>query len=222
MNMNGTASKTRPPGARLFPAVLAALALLPGLARAQEAAPPMPENPRAPRYNEVERGFFATMEVGYWHLFKTRVLDPARYPVAAGSGHGAANGPVVALTLGYDITPRIAASVFAMGGFEQANVSYGAFDILAAGADVRVSLIALADANKVDRVFFYLHGRGGYAITYPKGLFGNNDIFVAGGPGVEYYTHLRHFSVGLSADFTYLTRSSAAGFSITPTVRYTF
>jgi hypothetical protein len=220
MNMNGNATMTRPRG-RLFPAVLVALALLPGVGRAQEAAPPLQEDPRAPRYREVERGFFTGFEVGYLRIFNTRVLDPAKFPLAARS-LGSANGLVVGLTAGYDVNRWLAVSLFALGGMERGNVSYGSFDILAAGGDLRLSFVGIPDANKVDRVFFYVHGRAGYVLTYPKGLFGNNDIYLAGGPGVEYFTHLRHFSVGLAADFTYLTKAATAGFAITPTVRYTF
>jgi hypothetical protein len=68
----------------------------------------------------------------------------------------------------------------------------------------------------------YVHGRGGYAWTRPEGLFGTTDVVVAAGPGVEYYTKLRHFSVGVAADLVYATKAGAAGFALYPTVRYTF
>jgi hypothetical protein len=159
--------------------------------------------------------------VGYLRLFKTPTANPAKFPFA-GSGGGAADGLVVGLTVGYDVTPRLAVALFALGGDQRASVSYGAFNVVAGGADVRVSLLGLKDANKVDRIYFYLHGRAGYFVTYPSGLFGNNGAYFAGGPGVEYFTRLRHFSVGLAADVVYVSKASTAGFAITPTVRYTF
>ncbi len=72
------------------------LAVLPGLAPGQEAAPALQENPRAARFNEVERGFFTGLELGYLHLMKTPVADPAAYPYA-GSDGGPASGLVKAL-----------------------------------------------------------------------------------------------------------------------------
>lgn len=181
----------------------------------------MPEDPRAPRYREVERGFFTGFEIGYLSLFKTPTADRTKFPFA-GAGGGRSDGFLVGATVGYDITSRLALSAFALGGESRASVSYGAFSVYAFGGDLRVSLAALRDANQVERVFFYLHGRGGLLFTRPEGLLGDSDVYLAGGPGVEYFTHLRHFSVGLAADAAYVTKAKAAGLAITPTVRYTF
>lgn len=196
-------------------------AILPIVAVAQEAAPPMPEDPRAPRFRDVERGFFAGFEVGYLTLFKTPTADRAKFPFA-GAGGGRSDGFLVGGTVGYDLTSRVALSAFALGGNTRADVSYGAFSVYAFGGDLRLSLLAARDANQVERVFFYLHGRGGLLLTRPEGLFGSNDVYLAGGPGVEYFTHLRHFSVGLAADVAYVTKAKTAGLAVTPTVRYTF
>jgi len=200
--------------------VLALAAVLPVAAASQEAAPPMPENPRAPRFNEVERGLFTGLEVGYLRLFKT---PPAGANFAnAGQSGGAADGLLVGATVGYDVTPRIALSLYALGGNESASVSYGGFSVLSAGGDVRVSLFGLRDSSQVERLFFYVHGRAGYLLTYPSGLFGRNDTYLAGGPGLEYFTHLRHFSIGLAADVAYAVSAKSAGIALTPTMRYTF
>lgn len=206
---------------RTLLAALVALSLLPALAAAQEAAPPMPEDPRAPRFKEVERGFFTGFEVGYLSLFKTPTADPAKFPFA-GAGGGTASGMLVGATLGYDVSSRVAVSLFALGGNARASVSYGAFSVLAAGLDLRVALLGASDKYGVERLHFYLHGRGGGLLTTPEGLLGHTDVYLAGGPGVEYVTHLRHFAVGLAADVAYLTKAKAAGLAITPTVRYTF
>lgn len=196
-------------------------ALLPMAALAQEAAPPLQQDPRAPRFNDVERGFFTGFEVGYLTLFKTPTANTARFPFA-GAGGGRSDGFVVATTVGYDVTRRFALAVYAMGAESRASVSYGGFSVLSIGADARVALMGSRDANEVERFYLYLHGRGGYLTTYPDGLLGTNDAYVAGGPGFEYFTRLRHFSVGLAADVAYLPKAKTAGLAVTPTVRYTF
>ena len=196
-------------------------ASLPLAVAAQDAAPPMPEDPRAPRFHDVERGFFTGFEVGYLTLFKTPTADRNRFQFAGAEG-GRSDGFLVGATVGYDLTSRLALSAFALGGNSRASVSYGAFSVYAFGGDLRVSLLGSRDANQVERVLFYLHGRGGLLLTRPEGLFGTNDVYLAGGPGVEYFTHLRHFSVGLAGDVAYVAKAKAAGLVITPTVRYTF
>ncbi len=197
------------------------LAAAPGLAAAQEAAPALEQDPRAAKFREVERGFFTGLEVGYLHLLKTPVADPAVYPYA-GSDGGAAGGVVIGLVVGYDINSRLAVALFASQGNATASASYGAFNLTAAGADVRFAFLGLRDSNEVERLYFYLHARGGYVWTYPKGLFGTTDVLAQGGLGLEYYTRLRHFSLGLAVDGLYFTKVKASGFSVVPTLRYTF
>lgn len=202
-------------------ALLAAALLLPAPALAQEAAPTLQEDPRAARFRDVERGIWVGFEVGYLSLFDTPVADPAAYPVAGTSG-GSAGGMLVGINAGVEIGSRIALSVFAMGGNEKAGPSYGAFSVFAGGADLRVAILALRDKNGDQRLLVYAHGRGGYALSKPDGLFGTNDIFVGGGPGVEYFTRLRHFSIGIAADYVRFLDAGADGFAVYPTVRYTF
>ncbi|HEX7489537.1 MAG TPA: adventurous gliding motility protein CglE [Anaeromyxobacteraceae bacterium] len=215
-------SKASQAPVRIFLALLLASAVLPSAAHGQEAAPAMPDDPRAPRYHEVERGFFTGFEVGYLSLFKTPVADPAKFPFAPKGGGGNASGLLVGTTLGYDLSSRLAVALYAVGGNARASISYGAFSVLSAGGDVRLALLGWPDSYGVERLYFYLHGRAGLLITQPEGLLGKSDVYVAGGPGVEYFTHLRHFSVGLAADVAYLTKAKAAGLTVTPTVRYTF
>jgi hypothetical protein len=199
-------------------------ALLPLGALAQEggqSAPPMPDDPRAPRYHEVERGFFTSFEVGWLELFKTPTADRAKFSFAGPAG-GNAGGFLVGASLGYDLTRRISLAAYALGGNERASLSYGAFSVLSAGADLRVSLFGARDRNDVERFYVYVHARGGYLLTQPTGLFGSDDVYLAGGPGVEYFTRLRHFSVGAAVDYAYVVKAKAPGLSIVPTVRYTF
>ncbi|BDG04935.1 adventurous gliding motility protein CglE [Anaeromyxobacter oryzae] len=202
--------------------ILAALALaVPLLAGAQDAAPTLQQDPRAPRFGDVERGFFIGFEAGYLGMLDTPVADPAKFPTAGTSG-GSAGGLVVGLTMGVDLGSRVSVALFGQGGNEKANANYGAFSLLSTGLDLRVSVIGEKDRNGWDRFFVYLHGRGGYAKSFPTGLFGDTDTVVQGGLGLEYYTQLRHFSVGFAGDYVYATKAKASGVAVYPTIRYTF
>jgi hypothetical protein len=201
---------------------LAALLLLvPAAALAQEAAPQLQEDPRAARFADVERGFFVGFEAGYLNLRDTPTADRERFRLAGESG-GPAGGILVGASVGVDIGSRLSVALFGQGGNARANPNYGAFSLLAAGGDVKFALKSWRDRNDWERLFVYVHGRAGYAKSYPAGLFGTSDVVVAGGPGIEYYTKLRHFSIGLAADGVYATKAGAAGFAVYPTVRYTF
>ncbi len=196
-------------------------ALLPVAALAQEAAAPLPQDPRAPRFDEVARGFFTGFEVGYLTLFDTPTGNRTRYPYA-GAGGGRSDGFVVGVDAGYEVTDRLALALYALGASSSAGTSYGSFSLVSFGGDVRVTVAGSRDANGVERLHFYLHGRGGYLASSPDGLFASGNLYLAGGPGVEYDTRLRHFSVGLAADVAYLPSPGTAGIAVTPTVRYTF
>ncbi len=202
---------------------LAALALvLPAAALAQEAAPRLQEDPRAARFKDVERGVFVAVESGYLGLLDTPAAsDPATYPLARVSG-GSAGGIVVGVLVGVDLGKRLSVAVYGQGGNERASRDYGAFSLFAGGLDAKVALFGHRDRNDWERLYVYVHGRAGYAVTYPEGLFGTSDLVVQAGPGVEYFTQRRHFSVGLGADYVRATRAGVSGFAIYPTVRYTF
>ena len=200
----------------------AALALvLPALALAQDAAPQLQEDPRAAKFKDVERGFFIGFEAGYQGWLDTPTADPEKFPLAGTSG-GSAGGLMVGLLVGTDIGSRLSVALYAQGGNAKANSDYGAFGLFSGGADVKLALFGRRDRNDWERLYFYVHGRGGFARSYPEGLFGTSDVIFAGGPGVEYYTRLRHFSIAFGADYVRATKAGANGFTIYPTVRYTF
>lgn len=210
---------------------LVAVALLvPALAFAQDAAAPqLQEDPRSARFKDVERGFYIGFEAGYLGLFDTPTANRTKYSLAGASG-GNAGGTTIGVLLGYDVTPRLAIALFGQGGNAKAGPNYGAFSVLAAGVDVKGALVSWRDRNDWDRTFFYVHGRAGYGRSYPAGLFGTTDLIVAGGPGIEYFTKLRHFSIAIGADLVYVSSTSrpgeekvtALGFAVYPTLRYTF
>jgi hypothetical protein len=201
--------------------VVAPLALFALAAGAQEAAPTLQEDPRAAKFKDVERGFFVGFDAGWLSFLKTPVADPARHGYAGKDG-GVSGGVLIGANVGYDLFSRLAISLFAVGANEKADVNYGAFSLYAAGLDVRYSFWSMKDRNGWERLFAYAHARGGYARTWPTGLFGDVETLVSGGVGIEYFTRLRHFSVGLAADGAYALKASSMGWALYPTVRYTF
>jgi hypothetical protein len=201
---------------------IALLALVvPALALGQDAAPRLQEDPRAARFQDVERGFFVAFETGYLGLFDTPTSDVEKFPLAGESG-GAAGGLLVGVLAGVDLGSHVSVALFAQGGNARANANYGAFSVFAGGLDVKVGVLALRDRNDWKRFFVNVHARGGVARTYPEGLFGTDEVIFAGGPGIEYYTRLRHFSIGLNTDLVYASNAAQLGYAVYPTVRYTF
>jgi hypothetical protein len=201
---------------------IALLAALPALgASAQEAAPLLPEDPRAPRFHEVERGLSASLEAGWMGLFKTPTAEPARYP-SAGTGGGFSSGVQVGMAFGAQVGGRLGVSLLLLGVNQTASVSYGSFSLVGAGADLRLDLAHRPDSQGVERLHLYAHARGAFVATEPHGLFGRNEVLVAAGPGVEYYTRLRHFSVGVALDGVFALKAKAPGIAAVPTLRYTF
>ncbi|HET6410465.1 MAG TPA: adventurous gliding motility protein CglE [Anaeromyxobacter sp.] len=188
---------------------------------AQDAAPPLQENPHAAHFNDVERGTYLAFDAGYLGFLKTPTQDPAQYPYAGSSG-GNAGGMLLALSIGRDLSSRFALALVLQGGNERASVSYGAFSLYSGGLDVRYAYYGSRDRNDWERFFLYLHARGTYGVSYPKGLFATHEFIAQAGPGLEYYTRLRHFSVGAAVDYVYAAEAKASGFAIYPTLRYTF
>lgn len=212
---------------------LIALALLvPAVALGQDAAPALQEDPRAARFRDVERGFYVGFEAGYLGLLDTPTANRTKYQLAGDSG-GRAGGTTIGILLGVDLAPRLGVALFGQGGNAKAGPNYGAFSLLALGVDAKLAVLSWRDRNDWDRLFLYVHGRAGYARSYPQGLFGTTQALFAGGPGIEYYTKLRHFSIALGTDIVYATSAlmgsrpgekkvSAVGFAVYPTLRYTF
>jgi hypothetical protein len=204
------------------PLAAAVALLLPALALAQDAAPTLQEDPRAAKFKDVERGFFVGFEAGYQGWQDTPTADQSKFPLAGASG-GYAGGLMVGALVGVDIGQRLSVALFGQYGTAKANPDYGSFGIFGGGADVKLGLVKWRDRNDWARTFLYVHGRAGYTVTSPEGLFlEKSDLVVSGGPGIEYYTRLRHFSVALGVDYVHATKAGANGFTVYPTVRYTF
>lgn len=201
---------------------LAVVAFSPLGARAAEAesAAPIEDRP-ALKLNEVERGFFFGAEGGGLFLFSPK----------ATKNSGFAPGRIMGLSVGGDLGNYVALSLFALGthsdtpaGFVSTGATQmgGDFSTLIVGAMAKVYLLQVPDDNGVRRVLGYLRGGAGSAFVGPKGFYASNDVVILGGAGVEYFTHLRHFSLGIDADFVMGLSHLGAGLMISPNLRYTF
>ena len=201
--------------------VLLSMFLIPGAALAQTASEA--RGSAEPRWSEVERGLYFRAEGGAFLL--------ANPPTTAGRPSPFSSGAMVQAEIGYDFNQHLAAGVFVTFTANRAGSEYvgmsnglasGDFSALVPGAAVRASLFGFPDDNGVRRTWIYLRAGAGYAKFYPTALLPRTDILLMGGPGIEYFTHIRHFSIGFEVAGSYLARAKTYGFAITPTLRYAF
>jgi len=203
--------------------VCAALAAS-SVALGQSPAAPQSDKP-AETFEEVERGLYVGTLAGPFFILNAPA-DPAISP------RPFAPGQVGGLEVGYDFGTFASAGLFLLGTANRAGSEYkgynptkgysGDFAALVPGAALRVNVLGLADANQTRRTFLYARAGAGYALFSPRQLLPNPDILVFGGVGVEYYTRLRHFSIGVEIAGTFLVSSQALGFALTPSLRYAF
>jgi len=198
------------------------------------SAAPVEAQKKAP-YNEVEHGFFVGAFTGIALAIKPGGSTYNRSTGTFGSA-GFAMGQSGGIELGIEPTPFFSIGVLAMGSAANtpstfvgscdptaANTScpHGNYTALTLGADARLNLSLGADVNGIRRAYFFVRAGAGYSILAPKGLL-QNELLVFGGPGFEYFTHLRHFSVGIEADASYGLTNKGFGIALQPLVRYTF
>ncbi|WP_338265080.1 adventurous gliding motility protein CglE [Corallococcus caeni] len=209
----------------LAPLALSAALLLPAMAGAQDTpsagSNAMKDRP-AVTFNEVERGvYFGVYGGPSW------ITNP---PADSGP-RPFSSGQMAQVELGVDLGERLSLGVFFMGSANRAGAEYvgysqgaasGDFTMLVPGAVLRARLVGFADSQEVKRTWIYARAGVGYAMFSPKKLLPDSDILVFAGPGVEYYTRLRHFSVGLEVVGNYLASKGAFGFAVAPNIRYAF
>lgn len=174
-------------------------------------------------FDEVERGFYVGAGAGPFFLFNP--------PAAAGTERPFSPGQAGAVELGLDLGDLLSVGVFVQGTSNRTSNNYvgfsggvwrGDFSALIPGAAVKVNLLGLKDAQDTRRTFIYLRAGAGYVMFAPRQLLPQPDILVFGGPGVEYYTRLRHFSIGVELAGNFLVSSGAFGVSLLPNLRYAF
>jgi hypothetical protein len=210
-------------------AVLASSVSVRAWAQSQSvAAAPLLEK-EAP-IDEVERGFNLGADAGLSFL--------SGLPARAGSPSPSSAGLMLRLEAGYDIGRYLTVSLFgafaAYGagsdyvGYSQGNAS-GAFTQLIPGVALRFNALGFADGQGVQRTWLYVKAGAGWAFFQPSALFtltpatsSYSALYAFAGVGVQYYTHLRHFSIGLEVDASFLGKSNEWGFQVTPNIRYAF
>jgi len=199
---------------------MAAVFLLPTLALAQAAKPL--EDKKAIVFNEIERGFFLGVNGGFQAFIQTP--GSANRPFSAGQQ--------VQVELGYDIGERVSPALFFNAtanrasadyyGYNDAHTASGDFSAISPGLGVKVRLVGFNDSQDVQRTWIYLRAQAGLVFYQPKALIDRMDLMISGGPGIEYFTRLRHFSIGLEATFNFMALTQSFGFSVLPSVRYAF
>ncbi|PTL82543.1 adventurous gliding motility protein CglE [Vitiosangium sp. GDMCC 1.1324] len=201
----------------LRPFVFCAALALPALANAQAAG----DRP-AETFEEIERGLYFSVLGGPFFIVN---------PPASSGPRPFSPGQMAQVEVGVDIGERLSIGAFLMGASNRAGSDYvgnsggaasGDFSTLVPGALARVHLVGFADSQDVKRTWLYVRGGAGYAIFRPKQLLPDSDILVFAGPGLEYYTRLRHFSVGVEVTGSLFVKSQSFGFAVTPNLRYAF
>ncbi|QRO00986.1 adventurous gliding motility protein CglE [Archangium violaceum] len=199
------------------PFVVCAALAIPALANAQAAG----DRP-AETFNEIERGLYFSVFGG-----PSFIVNP---PASEGP-RPFSSGQMAQVEVGVDIGERLSLGLFVLGSSNRAGSDYvgnsggtasGDFSMLVPGAVVRAHLVGFADAQEVKRTWIYVRAGAGYALFRPKQLLPDPDILVFAGPGLEYYTRLRHFSVGIEVTGSFLVKSQSFGFAVTPNLRYAF
>jgi hypothetical protein len=195
--------------------------------KAEPTPPPRIETPAArgeKRLSEVIKGFYVETNMGYVRALKTDI--PAL-----------ANGFVTGFLLGYDIIDIVSIEGGFMGAFVFADNPTGEsidpdssavssdFAMRALEANVKFSYIS------TDRWFFYLRAGGGFSFNSPEetrksdqtkvNIAGSAPV-VAAAPGVEYYTNVRHFSVGLEPKVYILPTLGSYMLAVNPYLKFTF
>lgn len=182
------------------------------------------EDKKAITFEEIERGFFFEARGGFWSI----VNPPAR----AGSASYFSPGLAAQVDMGFDIGERISPSIFLLAatngmksdytGLSESGTASGDFSTLAPGAQAKFRIVGFDDSQDVKRTWLYV--RAGAAVVFysPASLLPTIDVLITAGSGVEYFTRLRHFSIGIEANFNFMALTQAIGFSVLPTVKYAF
>jgi hypothetical protein len=208
---------------RSFSLLGVTVALASSLAFAQAAASRL-EDKKALTYNEIERGFFFEGRGGFFGVINPPTLSGGRTYFSAGQAIG--------LDMGFDIGERVSPSIFLLAssnrmlsdytGLNTSGAASGDFGAITPGAAVKVRLVGFNDSQDVQRTWIYVRGGAGVMFYSPPSLLPTLDVLVTGGVGIEYFTRLRHFVIGLEGNFNFMALTQSLGFSVLPTVKYAF
>lgn len=186
-------------------------------AAGKSTKPTVAEAARAP-LEAVVRGFFLEMKVGGGYMLVDQPMPASftdRFP--AGS-EGLGPGAAVALTAGYDITDMIAIQL--VGGAAMVGGNRGDFvrdlGLIFIGAQARVAI------DLTDRLDFLAAGGVAFVSADNAVEPATLGIGILVNAGLEYYVHVRHFSIGIDLGM-YLPVTPVRMFLVlSPTIKYTF
>ena len=183
------------------------------------------EEKKAEQLREIERGFFLGVNGGLW-----ATIAP---PAGAGSKAPFLSGQALQVEMGFDIGERVSPAIFFVGaatsragsdytGLSTMGAASGDFSLMIPGATAKIRLVGFADSQEVQRLWVYARVSAGFVLYSPAVLIPKNDVLISAGPGLEYFTRLRHLSIGVEANFHFMALTSSLGFSVLPSVRYAF
>lgn len=210
--------------------------LLPTLALAQAGTARVATEKTVVPPNEIEHGFHIGLSGGAQLIFNP--------PAGEGSARYVLGGQQVQLHLGFDLGERVSLGLFVYSGSVRAGSDYtgtgrvirtnqagqsisapvasGDFTTFSTGVTGKVNLVGFKDAQDVKRTWIYLRVGAGFTLYYPRALIPGFDVMLFAGPGIEYFTKLRHFSVGLEVTPVFQVLTQSFGLAITPNLRFTF
>lgn len=196
------------------------------------------EDRKAITYNEIERGFFFGVSAGFWGT-----INP---PAGAMSAQYFSPGQAALVEIGFDVGERVSPALFFLATSNRMGSDYtgtvrtcgaggsrdcttgeapqavrsGDYGSIAPGVGARIRIAGFKDSQDVTRTWFYARVGGAFVLYQPAALISQPDVLLFAGPGLEYFTRLRHFSIGLDANFNFGVLTQSVGFSVLPFVRY--
>src|SRR4051812_37425085 len=224
--------------------VVATVALCPAAARAQGIASNADEpregeeikgSSNVAEINEIERGFYLSVDYGPNYFLP---IDQPGFIVL--NSDYLSPGTRMGVRAGFDIANNIQLEAFLIANFNVGTIDGNAIrggilngDLahFAPGLAARFDFVTSED----QRFFAFVRAGAGYAFWFPRQLAvdsktkcaetsttcgSSGSVHTDASLGVEYYTKLRHLSVGLEVDFQALILPNAFGFEAYPTLKY--
>lgn len=196
------------------------------------------EDRKAITYQEIERGLFFGVSGGFWGT-----INP---PALVESQRTFSSGQAALIEIGFDIGERVSPALFFLATANRMGTAYtgtvrtcgpngpmacadgtvpqavrsGDYSSIAPGVGARIRIAGFKDSQDVTRTWFYARVGGAFMLYQPNTLIGQPDVLLFAGPGLEYFTRLRHFSIGVDANFNFMALTQSVGFSVLPFVRY--
>jgi hypothetical protein len=182
------------------------------------------EDRKAVAFNEIERGFFFEARAGFWGTIAPPALAGTKTYFSVGQG--------LQVDMGFDIGERVSPSIFFLAtgnrmgsdytGLSVSKTAAGDYGAISVGGQLKVRLVGFDDSQEVKRTWVYVKGAVGPEFYSPAALLSKLDVLLMVGPGIEYFTRLRHFSLGIEANLSVHFLTGTVGFAVFPTVKYAF